>query len=50
MNALRLKIDNIKEEVTLDMENHRKEQNRKIKYNGRPLQQTGTSRRQNLRT
>jgi hypothetical protein len=51
INELRMKIDNIKEEVTHDMENLRKksETNTK-KKNGRPLQQTRTSRRHNFRT
>jgi hypothetical protein len=51
MNELKMKIDNIEEAVTYDMENLRKkEQNRNIKHNGRPLHQTRTSGRQNLRT
>jgi hypothetical protein len=45
-----MKIDNIKEEVTDDMENFRKKLNINTKHNGRPLQQTRTSRRQNLKT
>jgi hypothetical protein len=46
-----VKTDNIKEEVIHDMENLRKKvQNRNGKQNGRPHQQTRTSRRQNLRT
>jgi hypothetical protein len=46
-----MKFDNIKEQVTHDVENLRKkEQNRNTKQKGRPLQQTRTSRRQNLRT
>jgi hypothetical protein len=50
INELRMKIDNIKEEVTHDMENFRKKNETEIqKKNGRPLQQTRT-RRQNLRT
>jgi hypothetical protein len=45
-----MKIKNIKE-VTKDMENFRKLQsNRNRKHRGRPLQQTRTSKRQNLRT
>jgi hypothetical protein len=41
-----MKIDNIKQEVTHDMENLRKKEwNRNTKQNGRPLQQTRTSRR-----
>jgi uncharacterized protein Yka (UPF0111/DUF47 family) len=51
INELRLKIDNIKEEVTHDMEKLRKKKrNRNTKHKGRPLQQTTTSRRQNVRT
>jgi vacuolar-type H+-ATPase subunit I/STV1 len=51
INELRVKIDNIKEEETQDMENLRKkEQNRNAKQNGRPMQQNRTNRRQNLRT
>jgi uncharacterized coiled-coil DUF342 family protein len=51
INELRAKKDNIKEEMTQDMENLRKkEQNRNAKQNGRPIQQDRTSRRQNLRT
>jgi hypothetical protein len=51
INELRLKIENIKEEMTRDMENlGKKQQNRNAKQNGRPIQQTRTSRRQNLRT
>jgi hypothetical protein len=45
-----MKIDNIKEEVTRDMENLRKKNETNTKHNGRPLQQTRTSGRQNLRT
>jgi hypothetical protein len=45
-----MKIKNIKEEVTKDMENLRKKTNRNTKHNGKPLQQTRTSGRQNLRT
>jgi hypothetical protein len=45
-----LKIDNIKEEVTHDMENLRKKKETNTKHSGRPLQQTRISRRQNLRT
>jgi acetyl-CoA carboxylase alpha subunit len=47
INELRMKTDNIKEKETQDMENHRK---KKCKKNGRPIQQTRTSRRQKLRT
>jgi chromosome segregation ATPase len=51
VNELRMKIDKIKGEVTQDMENlRRKEQNGNVKQNRRQLQQTRTSRRQNLRT
>jgi gas vesicle protein len=51
INELKLKIKNIKEEVTQDMDNLRKkESNRNTKHSGRPLQQTRTSGRQNLRT
>jgi hypothetical protein len=46
-----MKIDTIREEVTHDMENLRKKNETETKkYNGRPLHQTRTSRRQNLRT
>jgi hypothetical protein len=45
-----MKIDNIKEEVTHDMENLRKKWNRNTKHNGRLLQQTRISRIQNLGT
>jgi hypothetical protein len=41
-----MKTDNIKEEVIHGMEILR---NRNTKQNGRPLQQTRTSRRENLR-
>jgi hypothetical protein len=50
MNELKTKIDNINEEVTHDMENLRKRMKQKYKTQWRPLQQTRTSRRQNLRT
>jgi hypothetical protein len=51
INELRVKIDNIEEEVTHDTEKpQKKERNRNTKHNGRPLQQTRTSRRLNLRT
>jgi hypothetical protein len=44
-------IDNIKERITHAMEkSQEKEKNRNTKQNGRPLQQTRTYRRQNLRT
>jgi hypothetical protein len=46
INELSTKIDNIKEEVTHNMESFRKkERNRNIKHKGRPLQQIRTSRR-----
>jgi hypothetical protein len=46
-----MKIENNKEEVAKDMENIRKkESNEDTKHSGRPLQQTRTSGRQNLRT
>jgi hypothetical protein len=50
VSDLRMKIDNIKEEVTPDIENLRKKNETSAKQNGRPIQQTRTSRRQNLRT
>jgi vacuolar-type H+-ATPase subunit I/STV1 len=51
INELGMKIDNIKEEETQDMEkSQKKEQNRIAKENGRPIQQNRTNRRQNLRT
>jgi GH24 family phage-related lysozyme (muramidase) len=50
INEFRPKIDNIKEEVTHDMEKPQKKNEKNTKQNGRPLQQTRTSRRQNLRT
>jgi septal ring factor EnvC (AmiA/AmiB activator) len=40
-----MKIDNIKEEVTHDMENIRKKWNRNTKLDGNPLQQTKISRK-----
>jgi hypothetical protein len=41
-----MKIDNIKQEVTHDMENLRKNNEAEnTKHNGRPLLQTRTSRR-----
>jgi type IV secretory pathway VirB4 component len=43
-----MKIDNIKEEVTHDMQNSEKKRNRSTKHSESPLQQTRTSRRQNL--
>jgi hypothetical protein len=46
-----MKIENIKEKVTHDMENLRKEEsNRNTKHSRRPLQKTRTNGRQNLRT
>jgi hypothetical protein len=46
-----MKIDNIKEEVTYDMDNLRKKNETKIqKKSGRQLQQNGTNRIQILRT
>jgi hypothetical protein len=46
-----IKIENMKEEVTYDMENLRKiELNRNTKHSRQPLQQTRTSKRQNLKT
>jgi hypothetical protein len=44
-----MKTDNIKEEVTHDMENLRKKNETEIQNSIRPLQQTRTSGRQNLR-
>jgi hypothetical protein len=42
-----MKIKNIKEEVTQDMENLKKrESNRNTKHSGRPLQQTRTNQTQ----
>jgi hypothetical protein len=49
INELRAKIDNIKEEVTHDMENLRKK-NETERQNGRPFQQSRTNRRQIRRT
>jgi hypothetical protein len=49
INELNFKIENIKEEVTHDMENIRMNK-KETKNSGRPLQQTRISRRQNLRT
>jgi hypothetical protein len=45
-----MKIENIKQEVTHDMENLRKKNQTETKHNGWPLQQTKTRGRQNLRT
>jgi CTP:phosphocholine cytidylyltransferase-like protein len=50
INELKMKIDNIKEEVIHDMENLRKKNETNTKHSGKPLQQTRTSRRQDLRT
>jgi hypothetical protein len=50
INELKMKIDNIKEEVIHDTENLRRKNETNTKHNKRPLQQTKTSRRQNLRT
>jgi hypothetical protein len=51
INELRTKIDNIKEEVTQDIEKLRKkERNRNVKQNRRPIQRNRISRRKNLRT
>jgi hypothetical protein len=57
INELRIKIENIKEEATQDMENLRKKNEMKQNelhrvqgQNEKPIQQTRTSRRQNLRT
>jgi hypothetical protein len=45
-----MKIENMKEEVTHDIENLRKkESNRNKKHSFRPLHQTRTNGRQNLR-
>jgi hypothetical protein len=45
-----MKIDIIKEEVSHDMEDLRKKNETNIKHSESPLQETRTSRRQNLRT
>jgi hypothetical protein len=45
-----MKIENIKEEVTHDMETSEKRMKQKQKHSGRPLQLTRTNRRQNLST
>jgi acetyl-CoA carboxylase alpha subunit len=50
INELRMKIDNIKVEMTQDMENLRKNNKTIAKQNGRPIQQDRTNRRQNLIT
>jgi hypothetical protein len=45
-----MKIKNIKEKVTKDIENLRKTNQTETKNSGRPLQETRTSGRKNLRT
>jgi hypothetical protein len=50
INELRAKTDNIKEEVTHDMEDLRKKNETNTKQNGRPFQKNRANRRQNLRT
>jgi hypothetical protein len=51
INELKMKIKNINEEVTIHIKNLRKkESNRNTKHNRRPLQQTKTNGRHNLRT
>jgi hypothetical protein len=50
ISELKLKIDNINKEVTYDMENLRNKNETEIQNTERPLQQTRTTRRQNLRT
>jgi hypothetical protein len=50
INKLRMKIDNIKEEMTQDMENLRKKNKQKCKTKWKAIQQNRTSRRQKLRT
>jgi hypothetical protein len=50
INELKMKIDNIKQEMTHDMKNLRKKNETEKQQNGRPIQPTRTSRRQNLRT
>jgi hypothetical protein len=51
INELKMKIDNIKDKVTHDMENLRKKNETEIKKKSEtPYQQTRTSRRQKLRT
>jgi phenylalanyl-tRNA synthetase alpha subunit len=51
INELKMKIKNIKEEVTQDVEkSQKKESNRNTKHSWRSLQQTRTSGTQNLRT
>jgi vacuolar-type H+-ATPase subunit I/STV1 len=49
INELRMKIDNIKEEMTQDMPNLRKKNETIWKQNGRPIQQNRTNRRQKHR-
>jgi hypothetical protein len=50
INELMTKIANIKEEVTMIWRTSERKSDRKTKHNGRPSQQTTTSKRQNLRT
>jgi chromosome segregation ATPase len=50
INELWAKIDNIKEEVTHNMENLRKKNETNKKQNGRPFQQNRINRRQTLGT
>jgi hypothetical protein len=50
INELKMKIDNIKQEVTHDIETSEKRMKHKYKNSGRPLQETRISRRQNFRT
>jgi hypothetical protein len=50
INGLRMQIDNIKEEGTRYGKPQKKELNTNAKQDGRPIQQTRTSRKQNLRT
>jgi paraquat-inducible protein B len=49
INELKMKIENIKE-VAHNMENLRKKNETETQNSGKPLQQTKTSRRYNLRT
>jgi hypothetical protein len=49
-NELRMKIDNIKEEVTHDKENVKKKNETEIQNTMESNSSTRTSRRQNLRT
>jgi hypothetical protein len=48
INGLRMQIDNIKEEGTRYGKPQKKELNTNAKQDGRPIQQTRTSRKQNL--